>query len=91
MHQHDATAQGTSQTPAPSWPSVQVTGCTRIGCTREGARSESYSLQLQLDGGGSKTCTVPQARWQQVEDNSRWKVKVGVMLGQVDCNAMTPL
>jgi hypothetical protein len=91
VRQRDVTAQGRGLTPAPTWPATQVSGCAQLGCTREGARSQSYSLQLQLEGGEVESCSVPQARWQQAADGSRWKVQVGVMLGQVDCSAMTPL
>lgn len=91
VHQRDAVAQGSGLAPPPSWPATDVTGCAQLGCTREGARSESYTLNLQIEGAGAETCSVPEARWQQVADGSRWKVRVGVVMGQVDCDAMTPL
>lgn len=90
-HQRDAVAQGQNTAPAPTWPTTQVTGCGHLGCTREGARSETYTLAIDVDGEGAESCTVQQARWQQAAPGSRWTVQVGVMLGQIDCSAMTPL
>jgi len=90
-HQRDAVAQGQGVSPAPSWPAVQVTGCASLGCTRQGARSETYTLNVTVDGAGADTCTVPQARWQQITPNSRFKARVGVLTHHVDCSNLTPL
>ncbi len=86
---NEAVAQGQGTSPAPSWPVAQVTGCQQMGCTRAGARTETYTLHLTVDN-QRQTCTVAEQRWNQVQDGSRWKASVGVMSDDVDCGSMTP-
>ena len=86
----EAVARGRGVAPPPSWPAANVTGCAQLGCTREGARSETYTLHLEIDGEGPETCTVAQQRWSQVQDGTRWHTEVGVLTGSVDCDAMQP-
>lgn len=86
-----ATEHGASLADKPRWPATQLarTG-TCIGCEREGARSETYTLELQDTAEKkSATCTLPEANWAAFEKGSRWKTKVRVMTGGVDCEAMT--
>lgn len=85
----EAVAEGQGTSPAPSWPAVQVTGCQQIGCTRAGARSETYTLHLTVEN-EAETCEVSESRWNEVEDGSRWNASVGVLSDDVDCESMTP-
>lgn len=85
----EVVAQGQGTSPPPSWPAAQASGCASIGCTRLGQRSETYTLHLTVEG-SARTCTVPERRWNDVRDGTRWSASVGVLSGEVDCDAMTP-
>lgn len=85
-----AVAQGAGTMPPPSWPPVNVSGCMQIGCTRAGARTETYTLHLNVDGSGPDTCEVNERRWMEIQDGTRWNAAVGVLSGDIDCDAMTP-
>ncbi|MGE0785639.1 MAG: hypothetical protein AB7S26_08120 [Sandaracinaceae bacterium] len=87
----DAVSEGQGTSPAPSWPTPQVSGCATIGCTRAGARNETYTLHLRIEGADTETCTVTEPRWNQVVDGSEWRANVGVLTDSVDCEEMQPL
>jgi hypothetical protein len=88
-----ATERGAALTDKPRWPAVALArpgNC--VGCEREGARSETYTLELENSGTKEKaTCTLPEARWATFAKGTRWKAKVRVMTGTVDCDALTKL
>jgi hypothetical protein len=84
------TEKGASTSDAPRWPVVPSlrTG-TCLGCEREGARTEKYTVRfVDTASNEEATCDVPQARWSALADGSRWKAKVRVMTGGVDCDAL---
>lgn len=83
-------ASGKGSSPAPSWPAVRVDGCASVGCTREGARDETYRVELKDDDGDDYECTLGQAAWERFKVGSRWKGEVGVIGDSVDCGALTP-
>lgn len=72
------------------WPNtnIQQTG-TCVGCEREGQRSETYQVMLRA-GEKDYVCSVPLERWQAMPVESAWKVDVGVISGQPDCNSIEP-
>lgn len=73
----------------PAWPSVRVTGCQQLGCTREGQRRATYTLALQLEA-GAESCDVDEAVWRQATPGSRWDVDVHVLGGSLDCGSLRP-
>jgi hypothetical protein len=85
-----AKAGGASIADAPRWPESKVTGGTCLGCEREGARTEKY-LVLFADTAKSSEkaqCALPQGKWAAFPVGSKWKGKVSVMTGDVDCDAL---
>jgi hypothetical protein len=86
----EARASGDSVSDTPMWPdtNIQNTG-TCIGCEREGGRSETYRVMLRA-GEANYVCTVPLERWQAMPIESTWRVDVGVISGQPDCNSIEP-
>lgn len=84
-----ATAKGNSMNDAPKWPVTNVSGGTSLGAEREGSRTEHYIVQFaDTKTNASAQCDVPQAKWSSIPDGSKWKAKVGVMTGAVDCDAL---
>ena len=88
-----ATERGGALTDKPRWPNVALGRVgTCVGCEREGPRTETYTLELENSSNKEKaTCTLPEARWATFAKGTRWKTKVRVVTGGVDCDAMTKL
>ncbi len=88
-----AKASGNGLTPEPSWPDSGISrkgNC--LGCEREGAKSESYTLKFKDSGSGKAlSCTVPQKTWAKVKPKSKWEAQVGVVSGALDCDNLKPL
>lgn len=84
--------KGASLAEAPRWPAVTLArpgSC--IGCEREGARSEKYTVKF-VDTRSKATeasCDLPQARWATFAKGSKWKGNVRVLTGGVDCDGLT--
>ena len=84
-----ATEKGASLADAPRWPVTKVAGGTCLGCEREGAKTEQYTvLFTNAKGGGKAQCDVPQPKWQTFAVGSKWKGKVSVMTGALDCDVL---
>lgn len=86
----DAEAKGQSASPAPTWP---TTGVTRpgscVGCEREGARDETYSVQLKdAKGKDAGTCTFDQSKWESFTPGSRWDGLQSVVTDSADCGSL---
>ena len=90
VDQAPVVAEGRSLEPAPAWPKPAVTNCGQLGCTREGTRSETYTLHLRLAEDGAKSCELPESAWRAATVGSRWTVEVGSVTGILDCSAMRP-
>jgi len=86
-----ATATGTIAQP-PTWPIVQLVQAGQcVGCEREGARTETYRVQLtRSDSGDGATCDFDQARWATFTPGSQWRGEVAVLTGAIDCNSLRP-
>ncbi len=70
---------------APAWPSVAVSPARR-----EGARRESYAATLAEPDGRVHTCTLGQPEWARAAEGTRWTSRVGLVLKDVDCDALKP-
>lgn len=81
--------KGAGLSPAPSWPTVRVDGCQQVGCTREGPRTETYTVVLKDPDGDDYDCTLPEAVWQKFTPGSTWTGEVGVIGDSVDCATLT--
>ncbi len=58
-----------------------------LGCQREGARHERYTVRLQ----GAKalySCDYDEARWRSIVDGAALPLKVGVVTGGADCESL---
>jgi hypothetical protein len=75
----------------PRWPDTSgLRAGTCQGCERPGSRSERYTLRLRGPKGEDdlEECDVPETRWRAIPDKSRWRAKVGVLTGKVDCDSL---
>lgn len=81
-------ATGLSLSDAPIWPqtNIQRSG-TCLGCQREGGRSESYILVLQVED-RQYECEVAYADWQDAAVESTWTLNISVVTGQPDCGSL---
>lgn len=67
----------------PSWPGVRL-----AHQEREGARSEAHHLGFE-SGGKTLSCTLKDGQaWQEFQPGSRWKGKVRVLTGGLDCGSL---
>ncbi len=83
-------AAGSKVSDTPKWPAVRLSrkgSC--LGCEREGKRHETYTLHFKVEG-DTKSCTVPQKQWEKVKVGSKWKGKMGVLSGSLDCSELKP-
>ena len=86
------TEKGASLAESPRWPVARTSGGTCIGCEREGSRTERYTVEfVDAKGGSSATCEVPEAQWAGFARGSKWKGKVRVMTGGIDCDNLDRL
>lgn len=85
-----AAARG-DKTNAPYWPSTNVTNCFIVGCTREGGRSERYTLQLKGDGDRPFECAVDFDLWQETKLERSFDVEVGTILKNFLCSTLKPV
>jgi len=86
------TEKGSSLAETPRWPQVRVSGGTCVGCEREGARTERYTVNfIDKKSGRLASCDVPEARWSRFKQGSKWKGSVRVMTSGLDCDALVGL
>jgi Zn-finger nucleic acid-binding protein len=80
---------GRGTSPSPSWPEVRLgRTCSSLGCEREGAHHETYSLQLAGADGKSYSCSLSASRWNSVADGVKKPIKIAVLTGIADCDAL---
>ncbi len=83
----DETAQGATE---PTWPDPKISKPGEcLGCERERARTEAYSVNLSGPDGAS-SCAVSAAAWPRFETGSRWTSEAGALSGNVRCDSLTP-
>jgi hypothetical protein len=89
--QRQEKAEG-DQATAPRWPAVMLarSGCSEIGCEREGARSERYSVTFRDDTGESYRCDFPEKTWENLGQGKRYPGKLRALVGTLDCGSLTP-
>jgi hypothetical protein len=83
--------KGSSPQDPPRWPVVAlVRAGTCLGCEREGPRSEKYTVKFtdSKAKGEAVSCDLPEARWSTFAKGTKWKGKVRVLTGGVDCDAL---
>jgi len=86
-----AKAGGKATAPAPSWPAPAMSNpgaC--LGCQREGARKETYTLHFRDDKQRDQTCAVPMAKWSGTAVGSKWKGQTSMITGSLDCGSLQP-
>lgn len=83
-------ALGAVTTPA-TWPAVSLSNPgTCVGCQREGARKETYTVALVDQEKAEHSCDLPEDRWRAMAVGSKWKATVGVMSGALNCAQLQP-
>ncbi len=82
-------AAGVGLAPAPQWPPVRLgrTG-SALGAEREGAKHETYTLQLRGSDGKDYACTVPAAKWGQVKDGTTKQIPITVIGDVPECDKL---
>lgn len=89
VHAHDETARGTGRSPAPHWPSVSVSNCSSLGCTRMGRRRAKYVVTYREAGRDEELeCDFPEEKWASIEPGSRWSAEVRVATGGLVCDSL---
>lgn len=84
--------KGKSLAETPRWPVSRVTGGTCIGCEREGARTERYTVELvDQKSKDAASCDLPEARWSTFAKGSKWKGQMRVVTAGVDCEELQRL
>jgi hypothetical protein len=86
------TAEGKASDDAPRWPAVMLTraGCTAVGCEREGARTETYTVVFQDARGEQYRCDFDQTAWSSFRDGASYSGKLRALLGSLDCSSLSP-
>jgi hypothetical protein len=59
-----------------------------MGCEREGARTETYTVALRDPDSKDHTCDLDQAKWASMTDGSRWTADVHALTHSVDCSTL---
>lgn len=89
---HERSIKANATDKKPYWPEVRLAQeGTCKGCERLSGRSEHYNLQFSLIDGKEKTlfsCEVPFEQWQRAQVKSRWKVEVGMLIGEARCDSL---
>jgi len=72
------------------WPPTKLlrTGSC-MGCEREGAHNESYSVAFQDAKAESYACDFPQAKWTTFSVGSQWTGEIRRLVGTLDCDSLT--
>lgn len=89
VYDHSETAAGEGTRPSPYWPSVSVSGCASLGCTRQGGRSAEYVVRyLEVGEDEPLECDFDQRTWESVERGSRWSAEIRVITGGLVCDSL---
>ncbi|HXK19644.1 MAG TPA: zinc ribbon domain-containing protein, partial [Polyangiaceae bacterium] len=84
-----ATAEGAASVPPPQWPAVVLgrAACSSVGCEREGARDESYTVVFRDAKGENYRCDLPQPAWSSFAEGARYSGKLR-LVGSLDCSSL---
>jgi hypothetical protein len=81
-------AQGTDSANV-RWPDTQLArpgNC--LGCEREGARSETYTVVFQDAKANTFSCDFAQQRWAIFAVGSKWNGAIRRLVGTLDCDSL---
>jgi hypothetical protein len=75
---------------APRWPSVTLarSGCSGVGCEREGARSEQYTVVFRDTRGEEYRCDLDQKAWSSYVEGQRYAGRLRALTGSLDCGSL---
>lgn len=82
-------AEGT-QTTAARWPAVTLSrsGCASLGCEREGAREETYTVVFRDAQGEEYRCNFDEKSWASYAEGQRYAGKLRALVGSLDCSSL---
>lgn len=83
-------ATGQAMMPSPSWPALRLSSVRGgLGAEREGARRQSYEVQLRDARAPQKTwtCDFPEDKWRSIADGARLSMKVR-LVGSAVCETL---
>ncbi len=83
-------ASGTGLGGKPAWPKVSVDNCTKLGCTREGTKKESYEVELAEPDGTTHRCDLKESTWRSMAVGSKWTGSKAVLTGNLKCTDLAP-
>jgi hypothetical protein len=80
---------GNALAPAPAWGNVQLNcaNSSRLGCEREGNRTETYTVTFTNEGENYE-CNLPQTEWQGYAPNSQWSLDINPILNSANCDSL---
>lgn len=82
-------ATGVSLADTPRWPdvrSLRAGACE--GCEREGARTETYTLNLKDSKGQPQSCPLDAAKWASFADGATLTGEIRVAGNSLDCSTL---
>jgi hypothetical protein len=87
VRQEVAQARGLA---APRWPTVTLArpGCSGVGCEREGARSEQYTVLFRDAKGQEYRCDLDEKAWSGYVGGRRYAGKLHALTGSLDCGSL---
>ena len=73
---------------SPAWPNPTIKTCPgeRLGCEREGPRTQSYTVYFKDDDGDQHECAYEEKKWKSIAKDSSWKMQFGKVTGGIDCD-----
>ncbi len=90
---HDHTETAGARGMSPRWPSVSASGCSSLGCTREGGRDADYNVHLVeiVDEPHTHECDYDEATWRSMRNETEWTGKVRMLTGSLKCGGLDPI
>jgi hypothetical protein len=81
-------ANATGDDLLPSWPTPTLNTCTmeKLGCEREGTKSQSYIVHFIDSDGDRHECDFKQKVWENANTGMTAKMEFRVMDGGIDCD-----
>jgi hypothetical protein len=83
-------AEGPAQGLTPHWPEIRLNrpGCSLLGCEREGARAERYSVTFKDERGDTYRCDFPERTWSRFVLGKRYRGQTRALVGSLDCASL---
>ena len=78
---------------SPAWPNPTIKSCTgeRLGCEREGPRTQHYLVHFKDEEGDTFDCDYAEKKWKSVPKDSSWNMQFRLTGGIVcDFEFQTP-